>query len=145
MSIILAIDPGETTGYAVFEYTETDPATLFEYGEIPGGLQVFMEWWQQQSIKFDVLVAEDFILRGGVKLPNTTALRILGFLAPYAPVLQPPAGRKKAVSDDVLKRLGMYLPGKQYRNAREAVRHGVWYLKRQQHLPTLQYGWAILT
>ena len=136
---LLSIDPGLRTGVALLDVLNDKPPTLVFHEEITGGLPGFHEWWDVRP-DYDVLVCEDYIPRRGVP-GNVEPLRIIGYLHPYIPVLQPPAGRKQAVSDDVLKRLGMYLPGEPNRNAREAVRHGVVYLKHHRHLPTLIAGW----
>jgi hypothetical protein len=139
--IVLGVDPGERTGVALLRVPDDSLPELIEYHEVRGGLEGFRMWWETRPVH-DVLVVEDFILRPGVKGVNTTPLQIIGFLQSYKPEMQPPAGRKKAVSDAVLKRLGLYLPGEPLRNAREAVRHAVWYLKKRHHIPTLRVGWA---
>lgn len=136
---ILAIDPGVRSGVALLDVPNDKTPVLLMHDEVYGGLSGFHEWWQRRP-DYDVLVVEDYIVRRGVP-GNVEPLRIIGYLHPYAPVLQAPAGRKQAVSDDVLKRLGMYLPGEPNRNAREAVRHGVWWLKKHHHLPTMKAGW----
>lgn len=137
---ILGIDPGMRTGVALLDVPNDKPPALIFHEEISGGLSGFHEWWDLRP-EYDVLVVEDYIPRRGVP-GNVEPLRIIGYLHPYGPVLQAPAGRKQAVSDDVLKRLGLHLPGEPHRNEREAVRHAVWWLKKQRHLPTLKSGWS---
>lgn len=137
---ILAVDPGVRSGVALLDVPNTKPPVLMSHEDISGGLSGFHEWWDLRP-SYDVLVVEDYIPRRGVP-GNQEPQRIIGYLYPYTPVLQAPAGRKQAVSDDVLKRLGLYLPGEPNRNAREAVRHGIWWLKKQRHLPTLKVGWS---
>jgi len=56
-------------------------------------------------------------------------------------VLQPASGKNTAVSDEVLTRLGVYTAGGHHRDILEATRHGVWFVKKQKHLPTLTKGW----
>lgn len=139
---ILGVDPGVRTGVAVIEVDDDSAPVLVSFEEVYGGVNGFTEWWKTHP-PYDVLVAERYIPRGGVPQNNSGDPQgVLGFLAPYNPVLQTPAGRLKGVSDAVLKRLGLYLPGERLRNAREAVRHSVWYLKNQRHRPTLVKGWA---
>ena len=137
---LLGIDPGVRTGVALLDVPTDQPPTLIFSDEIYGGLSGFSTWWDTRP-DYDVLVCEDFILRQGLHGVNLEPVRIIAFLEPYAPMMQPPAGRKKAVSDETLKRLGLYLPGEKQRNAREAVRHAVVYLKRIHHVPTLRVGW----
>ena len=136
---LLSIDPGLRTGVALLDVPNDEPPTLVFHEEVHGGLPGFHEWWDLRP-DYDVLVCEDYIPRRGIP-GNVEPLKIIGYLLPFAPVLQSPAGRKKAVSDDVLKRLGLYLPGEPNRNAREAIRHGIVYLKRHRHIPTLISGW----
>src|SRR5665647_325289 len=137
---VLGIDPGERTGVALVDVSTEQAPVLLMHEEVYGGLSGFSVWWEDRP-DYDVLVCEDFLLRQGLHGVNLEPVRIIAFLEPYAPVMQPPAGRKKAVSDNALKRLGLYLPGEKQRNAREAVRHVVWFLKRTHHIPTLRIGW----
>lgn len=139
--IVLGVDPGVRTGVALLEVLDNTAPVLIAYEEVYGGVEGFREWWKTRPA-YDVLVVEDFILRGGVHGVNIEPVRVIEFLAPFTPVLQTPAGRKVAVSDKVLKRLGLYLPGERLRNAREAVRHAVWWVKSQHHIPTLRVGWT---
>lgn len=139
---ILSVDPGERTGIALLEVLDDEPPRLIFHDEVYGGVEGFIHWWDTRP-DYDVLIAEDYVPRPGTPQTNSTApQRVLGFLSPWHPVVQNPAGRLKAVSNEVLKRLGLYLPGEPLRNAREAVRHGVIYLKRQRHLPTIRAGWS---
>jgi hypothetical protein len=139
---ILGIDPGQRTGVAVIEVTDDTAPVLVSYEEVYGGVNGFTIWWETHP-PYDVLVAERYIPRGGTPQKNAGApLGVLGFLDQFNPVLQTPAGRAVSVSDAVLKRLGLYLPGERLRNVREAVRHVVWYLKNQRHRPTLVKGWT---
>lgn len=138
---MLAIDPGVRTGAALVEVTEDSAPVLLGYWEIPGGLEGFQEWWALRP-EYDTLVAEDFDHREGVRGVDHTPERILGWLSTWTPILQKPAGRKRAVPDDALKRLGLYLPGERQRNAREAVRHAIVYLKNSGHRPTIRKGFV---
>jgi hypothetical protein len=138
--IVLGIDPGVRTGVAYLDVPEDAAPVLIAYEEVYGGVSGFKKWWATHP-PYDVLVCEDFILRGGVKGVNIEPVRIIEFLAPFGPIMQPPAGREKSVSNAALKRLGLYLPGERLRNAREAVRHAVWHVKKSLHKPTLRVGW----
>jgi hypothetical protein len=129
------------TGVALVSAQTNKPPVLISSDEVYGGLAGFQDWWTNSRPAYDVLVAEDFIRREGVHGAILEPLKVIGYLSPWEPILQSPAGRKKAVSDDALKRLGMFLPGEKQRNAIEATRHAVWYLKKTCHLPTLHKGW----
>lgn len=138
--IILSIDPGKRTGVAVVR-ADDGPPELLHREEVYGGLDGFKEWWPK-GIDYDVLIVENYIPRAGVSQKDSgDPQRVIGWLSQFDPLLRPPAGRKRAVSDDALKRLGMYLPGEPNRNAREAIRHAIGYLKSNLHEPTLRMGW----
>lgn len=142
MTLILGVDPGQRTGVALIEVTDETAPVLVGYWEVYGGVTGFREWWKTRP-EYDVLVAERYITRGGVVQKDAHyPQQVLGFLDTYNPVLQTPAGRQQAVSNGSLKALGLYLPGEGLRNAREALRHCVWYLKSQHHRPTLITGWG---
>lgn len=141
--IYLGVDPGERTGVAYLEVTEDATPVLVHYEEVYGGAAGFKRWWDtNRPMAHDKLIVEDFILRGGVHGVNIEPVRVIEFLRPHHPIMQPPAGRRVAVSDAVLKRLGVHLPGERLRNAREAVRHVIWRLKGERHMPTLRVGWS---
>lgn len=144
MPTILAIDPGKRTGVAFLMYDNNVAPHLMEATEVYGGVEGFRTWWAMTRPVYDTLVVEKFIPREGVRGIDYTPKEILGWLSQFDPVLQPPAGRKKAVPDDALKRLGLYLPGEPNRNAREAVRHGVWKLKNDGHKPTIRKGFVFV-
>lgn len=139
--LILGVDPGKRTGVALIEVTDETAPVLVGYWEVYGGVSGFREWWKTHP-DYDVLVAERYITRGGVVQKDAHhPQQVLGFLDQFDPILQTPAGRQNAVSDAALRALGLYLPGKTLRNAREAARHAVWYLKSKHHRPTLKKGW----
>lgn len=138
MPTVLGIDPGRRTGVALLGYDENTAPRILIAEEVYGGVEGFRIWWEEWSPDYDTLVAENFIKREGVKGVDHTPLEVLGWLSQFNPVLQSPAGRKKAVPDSALRRLGLYLPGEPNRNAREAVRHAVLWLKNQRHKPTIR-------
>lgn len=140
--ILLSIDPGKRTGVAVVRAVEDRAPSLLHHEEVYGGLEGFMAWWDTYHPHYDVLVVENYIPRAGVSQKDSgDPQRVIGWLSQFDPLLRPPAGRKRAVSDDAMKRLGMYLAGEPNRNAREAVRHAIGYLKNSLHEPTLRMGW----
>lgn len=149
MTRILGIDPGsEHTGVCLLEATEDD--LTYEQGlEVHGGPEGVIAHLRLVGgiYKPDVTVVEGYEVRRG-QAGDPHGLEVIGavkfWLADNAllpAVIQPAAGRKQAVSDEALKRLGLYFSGKQNRNLKEAVRHAVWWAKKQKHLPTLRKGW----
>jgi hypothetical protein len=146
--IYLGIDPGQRTGHAWF-YADDLTLELLAAGEIYDGADGFIKWWNSPRRMGapdppDLIVFEGFTLREGKSGVDITPRDVIGALKALAhaqgipTVERPPAGRKKQVSDLILKRLGLYLPGEPNRNAREAVRHTIAYLKAQKHPAVLQ-------
>ena len=145
MTRLLCLDPGGTTGVAVFEYSDNTEATLEYYDQVPGSLKGFIEWYKIYSSKlnWDVVVCEDFTLRINVKFPDLSPVYIIGtYQALGSPIVkdyQQPT-QKPLCDDDRLKKLGLHKPGKGHAN--DAIRHGIIYLRRNRHMPTLKKGWA---
>jgi len=144
---VLCLDPGGTTGYAIFEYSEDGEAVVKTAGQIPDGLEGFIEWYMEQVVSsWDVVVCESFTLRTGVKFPDLSPVYIIGALQAMEaawdkkPIYQPPTS-KPLCNDDVLKRLGIYIPGRGHAN--DALRHGIIYLRNKRHLPTLRKAWPL--
>lgn len=139
MSTFYAIDPGSVrTGVAMFAFDD-ETVELLSYNEVYGGLEGMLEYLDLKVPTFVThFVVEDYIVHRTAGDPN--GLRVIGAIEMWAyqhgrkpVILQPPSGRKKMVPDNLLKRLGWYLEGETLRNAREAIRHGVWWLRNQKH------------
>jgi hypothetical protein len=142
--VILSLDPGGTTGYALMFVTETDQAEIMKSGQIKGGLKGFLDfhWDVLEDIKIDKIVSESFTLREGIYGADLTPVSIIGALEALYPtteiVYQEPK-LKPLCDDDRLKRLGLHIPGKPH--MMDAVRHGIIYLRNNKHKPTLEAGW----
>lgn len=138
--LYLGCDPGVLSGVCWIE-AEKDSITLISHEEIPGGEDGLLAWAEDASVAFPFVhkfIYEGFVLREGTFGVNITPKAVIGALKavvgdPSRLVERAPAGRLKQVPDAILKRLGLHLPGKSNRNAREAVRHVVAYLKSQRH------------
>lgn len=141
--ILLGIDPGVRSGIC-YMIVNDKTVMLAHYADIPGGLNGFNEWWNGEPLVVDGegvahIIMEDFITREGKFGVDHTPERIIGAVTTLANqlriplTLRPPSGRLRQVPDEVLKRMGLHLPGKANRNAREAVRHCVAWLKAQKH------------
>ncbi len=140
--IYLGCDPGVRTGIC-FIMADDDAVILMNTKEIYGGVEGFVTWWGEARTALTAvpmqIVYEEFVTREGKFGVDHEPERVIGALKALASrdgltlIPRPPSGRKKQVSDLILKRLGLYLPGEPNRNAREAVRHCVAYLKAQKH------------
>jgi len=148
MTVILSIDPGGLrlgeTGIAVGYIDDTTPYELVDTYAVPDNLDGFRMWYYAlvPGRTYDVVVCEKWVDRN-IPGADRSAMLIEGavrFMWPKV-VLQPASGKNTAVSDLVLKRLGAYTAGGHHHDILEATRHGVWYCKKQRHLPTLRKGW----
>lgn len=149
MRQLLSIDPGGRgghTGVVLLNVPETAPVSLESSWAVPDDVDGFLDWYDRVGgfLRPDIVVCEHFVNRN-IKGADLTPCFIEGAVrALWRDVkLQPASGKDTAVPNDVLKRLGLYaFPGDHHHDRREASRHGVWYLMKTQHLPTLQVGWA---
>lgn len=122
-SRVVAIDPGKTTGFAVWPdiKADQDPDTL-NFGR---RLEAWLSAWNGPT----VVVVERFIINvntvGHSQAPWSLELigvaRYLAFKHHCEFVLQSPSDAKKFMSNERLKKLGWYFPGKVHAN--DALRH----------------------
>lgn len=137
--ILRSLDPGGTTGWSEWRYTDDAPAELLDYGQIPNGVHGFIAWWRSRP-EPDRVVAETFRLDGRTPKPDTTPLQIEGALTALFPEWHGQANVMKAhAPDEFLKAHGFWLVGKPH--ARDAVRHALAYAKLQRHAPSLRAYW----
>ncbi len=142
--VMLSLDPGGTTGYAIMVVWEDEPVEVVRSGQIQHGLKGFLDfhWDVLESVKIDKIVCESFALREGIYGADLTPTYIMGALEALYPtteiIYQEP--KLKPLCDDArLKRLRMHVPGKPH--MMDAVRHGIIYLRNNKHMPTLEAGW----
>lgn len=82
MAKLLALDPGDTTGYAIFHYNN-DSYSFIESGTIEDGVVGFIEWGKNGYLNmFDTIVSEKFIVRPTF-VGDVEALKIEGALLAY--------------------------------------------------------------
>ena len=145
MKTLVAIDPGQRSGVAVFKYDETS-VKLVSAEEVYGGMEGLHSWLCKHAPEFEtIFVIEDFILDAWKHSVDLTPVFVIGMVWGWCKtwvgvtlVKQSPAGRKEAVPDDALKHAGWYFAGEPQRNIKESVRHGAWWLKNQHHRPTIE-------
>lgn len=153
MTHILGIDPGLRTGIALTRFEDDEPAELAASWDVPNGVVGFMDWldnkWDADPYRTGAyfVVYEEFIPREGRHGVGTDAPEVIGALRYWArkrwiaAVPQPPAGRMKAVPNEVLDKFYKF-SGNKDRNVKEAFRHSLWYLKSALHIPTIKKGWG---
>lgn len=73
----MGIDPGLSTGWAIFQGT-----SLIGSGSIEGGVDGFIEWWRAGNLssRVDEVVYERFIPQGFKGLTQTHSLQVEGAL-----------------------------------------------------------------
>lgn len=130
MTRILAIDPGTTTGLAVYHTTE-DRWELAQIGPEPHHLALY-----RLCCNADEIVCEDFNFR-----PNPGRRKIVLDSKEYIGIaklaseqydiplrMQLPSQAKGLWSDDKLKALDRWFAGNSYKHAMDATRHMLYYL-----------------
>lgn len=143
MSVLLALDPGVSTGWSFWHYDATTPLRHIDHGTIPHGLRGFLGWLSDtHGGEPDEIVAEDFILDGRTARPDTTPLEILGALELFAHTTETPLVRQRNVMkahapDQLLKDKGLWWPGKGH--DRDSARHAIAFMKTRRHAPTLRW------
>lgn len=142
---ILCIDPGGTSGIAIFNVTDDTEPKLWKYLEVPGGTQGFINFYRETEPDYNwkKIVCESFTLRTGVKFPDLTPVYIIGALDALVKddveiVFQSPS-LKGLCDDDRLKFIGMHQRGNGHAN--DAIRHGIIYLRNTRHMPTIEMTW----
>ena len=149
MPLIASFDPGDiggSTGMFLGSYGEHEPLVALRHEVIPGGIEEFVSRYTDFDYYADIYLVEDFAPRLGTPVKSYEPAQIVGAVRMmFCPrvVVMPPAFKNTAVSDDVLKRLGLYSTLGNHHDAREAARHAVRYLKEVvHHEPTIRKGWG---
>jgi hypothetical protein len=145
MSNILCIDPGGTSGIAIFSASKERKPELLKYLEVPKGTQGFIDFYRENEplYRWKKIVCESFTLRVGVKFPDLTPVYIIGALEALVKdgveiIFQSPS-LKGLCDDDRLKFIEMHQRGSGHAN--DAIRHGIIYLRNTKHMPTIEMTW----
>jgi len=144
-SNILCVDPGGTTGVAIFNFDKDSEPKLWEHFQIPNGTEGFIEFYRENKSYYNwsTIVCESFTLRTGVKFPDLTPVYIIGAIQALIDdsvelVLQSPSV-KSLCNDDRLKLIRMHKRGQGHAN--DAIRHGIIYFRNIKHMPTIKMTW----
>lgn len=130
---VLAVDPGGTTGWALWD----GESAYVQWGQIPGGIDGVASLAEYMGYA-DVVVIEKYTIGGRtVKFSRQTdALEITGALKYRARersievVMQQPAEAKRLFTDERLRAHGWWAVGEEH--ARDALRHLGFYLARKR-------------
>lgn len=151
MTLLLSLDPAaeravSDTGWALLQYDDNTPATLVDGGVVHGGFNGFRDA-RTETVRSDHLANADIVVCEHYVVFNRagdpTPMLIEGIIRDTRPdtVLQPSSGYKTAVPDAALKNLGLWTTEGHHADMRSALRHAVWFLKKNLHRPTLLAGW----
>lgn len=155
--LIIAIDPGGTTGIAVMKLTDTDFDLLevHQWGDPDSVHEPILELITRYSEEFEdtYVICESFEIRPDVLAPDETPKYIIKdlerFVQPHheinyqqasvAKVGVPPA---KGGRPDRLKAFGLYQ--RSMRHSNDAIRHIVSYaLDKLRYRPLIIAGWGL--
>ena len=144
MRRLLALDPGQTTGWSLWEYDESTPLRHVSHGMQAGGLEGLIAWWRRCEVRceWDEVVCESFVLDGRTLYPDVTPLRIEGALTALWPegVTFQRNNMKAHATDAKLKELGLWWPGAGH--DRDSARHALAYMKTAvRHIPTIKWAY----
>jgi len=157
MTTLLSIDPGGKgtghTGIVLLSYEFDTTPELIASWAVPDGLEGWLDWHDEQeaadissTLWPNQVVCEHFVNRN-VPGADLTPCFIEGSVRTLYrhTILQPAAGKNTAVPDTAMAALGFSkkgFKGDHHGDRWEALRHGLWYLKKARHLPTLRVGWS---
>lgn len=138
---LLALDPGGTSGWSFWRFSDTEPLAHVDHGMISGGNRGFIRWWDETNGGDpDIVVAEIFVDDHRTVSPDTTPLRIEGALDVLFPAWVGQRNVMKAhAPDSLLKEHDLWWPGAGH--DRDSARHAIAYMKTIRHLPTLRAYW----
>lgn len=133
--IIIAIDPGQTTGVVMLGYPSLTPYTIQQYTSTEELLLLV------KCHNPEVVVVENFILRSNTALQLAGSVmyssEVIGALKHVCEqkgvdmVLQP-AAYKNMIPDVLLKSTGLWDATKGKQHARDAARHALHYILRHR-------------
>lgn len=142
LDAVLAVDPGGTTGWAL--WNREDGLAAVGEDDFEHFTRRVDNWSRNMSIRgfSGAIVCERYTIGKGTleKTRQNTPLEIIGVCRYFALKyghnfeLQSPSDAKSFTTNEKLKRLGWYTRGKQHGN--DAVRHLVLYLAKMRILTT---------
>lgn len=152
---LTSMDPGATTGLTLMTITPdtfTVEHQLAEPYDPDNGfspVNVLRAWRAAHPTWPHTFVYEDFHIRPGRRIPNTTALTVIDSVNrwintehPYTHVIkQQPAMAKRLATDTVLTRLDLRAYGRHAAHINDSFRHSVTYLATRQYKPLCIAAW----
>lgn len=119
---ILAIDPGESTGWSLWALDDDRPIQRLDYGLIHDGGTGYMPWAERHlgTLRPDLVIYEKFIPDGRITVADLVGLPVEGMIemgcrALGIECIWQPNGMKAQVRDDVLRENGLYITNEEAR------------------------------
>lgn len=137
MVSMIGIDPGQKSGIGLYDTLSGNK----DFIEVSGGYDGFLDWADdnmEMLRSVDVVIVEKFTLRNNDFVANTTPLEIMGalkFMDRYGDfrnhiVWCTPAQHKTLISNETMKRGGMYPPRGEVKggHSTDGMRLICWYI-----------------
>lgn len=151
---IIALDPGQSTGWATFTAADrtcdVDPPFGFTRGTLgprPHHIKLDHLLGNQHVSDYHV-VCEGFIPQPDNPGKEEVSLEYEGIVRAFCQKrrvpahMQTPSQAKRFVPNPVLKKLGLWAPGRDHRHEMDATRHLIWYMvNKMEHRGLLLRGW----
>lgn len=154
---VLAFDPGESTGWALFSYADRAPAELIDQGVIPNGVDGFIKLDPIALVLADAVVYEDFVIDGTIT--GSWSSEVIGALK-Y--MMYREAEGTKLVKQTRMDKGALFghkaktIPKRQTERFNwlrdrgfsgvshelDAITHALFYIKKQEHVPTIRRYWT---
>lgn len=137
--IILGIDPGVATGWAIYD---TDCLAVVDMGQTEDGVLGLADFMRSTREHYDLMVVERFELRENVRYPDLTPKECIGWLKGerYEHELVMPASHKALVKDKNIKQSNLmagYKIGAGH--SRDALRLTLYYaMAKLKHVETIK-------
>lgn len=152
---ILVFDPGEVTGWSLWNFASEYPLQRLEFGVIPGGVDGFLDWLEEHLgiLAVSIVICEWFnpALGTGGGFKNYEAMEIQGALrgacrALAIDLVKQQVDMKAECTDDALKRAGLWIENAEVewedaRDVNDTQRHALAFAKSQDHEPTIRAIW----
>lgn len=151
MTVALCLDPGKATGAALVRWGDYKPLTVLETWTIPDGCEGFISWWLRQPgelgttrKRWSIVICELFEIDGTVT--GTWAPEIQGALKALwgDPVVWQRRDEKAVIAKGEKERnawLKWHGINLTTQHERDAVIHGLRFVRKQSHLPSLMHYW----
>lgn len=157
--LLLALDPGDATGWSVWDLEPDEPIFRLDYGVIPNGIDGFIAWTMNHHhyLREAIVVCERFVPDGGAQeyepLGIEGALRCaLAYLGAPPPTFQLRSRKRNLgdakVRDQLLKTLNLWVTGADPkvawvdgRDVNDTAIHALVWAKDHEHQPTLAAFW----